>query len=114
MYGMEVMLFEGYALTGWAYWRHYRRLLPGCPHLGLFLPWGMVWPVAEFLGLLHIRFPADVIWDLPKYFVAFGMIVTLFENQTRSCRWKCGAEKGRSKGQSRQPGEEHLPGLHEP
>ena len=42
----------------------------------------MVWPVAELLALLHVHVPADVIWDLPKYFVAFGMIVTLFENQT--------------------------------
>jgi signal transduction histidine kinase/CheY-like chemotaxis protein len=42
----------------------------------------MVWPVAELLGLLSVHVPADVIWDLPKYFVAFGMIVTLFENQT--------------------------------
>jgi signal transduction histidine kinase/DNA-binding response OmpR family regulator len=83
MNGMEVMLFEGYALTGWAYWRHYRRFTPGVFLTSLaFFAWGMVWPVAELTELLHIYVPPDVIWDLPKYFVAFGMIVTLFENQT--------------------------------
>jgi signal transduction histidine kinase/CheY-like chemotaxis protein len=83
MLGMETMLFEGYAFTGVAYWRHYRRYSPGVVlTAGSFLLWGMVWPVAELAGLLHIQIPADVIWDLPKYFVAFGMIVNLFENQT--------------------------------
>ncbi len=83
MLGMETMLFEGYGLTAWAYWRYYRRYTPGVVlTAGSFLLWGMVWPVAETAGLLHIQIPADVIWDLPKYFVAFGMIVTLFENQT--------------------------------
>jgi signal transduction histidine kinase/DNA-binding response OmpR family regulator len=83
MFGMETMLFEGYAFTAVAYWRHYRRYSPGVVlTAGSFLLWGLVWPVAETLGLLHIQVPADVIWDLPKYFVAFGMIVTLFENQT--------------------------------
>jgi signal transduction histidine kinase/DNA-binding response OmpR family regulator len=83
MFGMETMLFEGYAFTGVAYWRHYRRFTPGVVlTAGSFLLWGMVWPVAELLGLLHVQVPADVIWDLPKYFVAFGMMVTLFENQT--------------------------------
>ena len=83
MLGMETMLFEGYAFTALAYWRHYRRYTPGVVlTAGSFFLWGMVWPVAELLGLLSIQVPADVIWDLPKYFVAFGMIVTLFENQT--------------------------------
>jgi signal transduction histidine kinase/DNA-binding response OmpR family regulator len=83
MNGMEVMLFEGYALTGWAYWRHYRRFTPGVFLTSLaFFAWGMVWPVAELTEFLRLHVPADVIWDLPKYFVAFGMIVTLFENQT--------------------------------
>jgi signal transduction histidine kinase/DNA-binding response OmpR family regulator len=83
MLGMETMLFEGYGLTAWAYWRYYRRYTPGVVlTAGSFFLWGMVWPVAETAGLLKIQIPPDVIWDLPKYFVAFGMIVTLFENQT--------------------------------
>src|ERR1700723_87969 len=42
----------------------------------------MVWPVAEVWALFHVNIAGDhVVWDLPKYFVAFGMIITLFENQ---------------------------------
>ena len=41
-----------------------------------------MFPIAEFLAAIHVNIPGDhVVWDLPKYFVAFGMIVTLFENQ---------------------------------
>jgi signal transduction histidine kinase/CheY-like chemotaxis protein len=94
MFGMEVMLFAGYALTAWAYWRHYRRFTPGVVLTSLsFFAWGMVWPVAELAALLHVQIPADVIWDLPKYFVAFGMIVTLFENQTEVLQWEVGERK---------------------
>jgi two-component system sensor histidine kinase/response regulator len=47
--------------------------------------WGLVFPVAEFLASRHIDIPGDhVLWDLPKYFVAVGMILTLFENQAEA------------------------------
>ena len=83
-FGMDFLLFEGFAITGWRYWRYFRRVTPGAVLTSLaFLAWGLVFPVAEICGALHINIPGDhVVWDLPKYFVAFGMIVTLFENQT--------------------------------
>ena len=82
--GMDFLLFEGFAITGWRYWRYFRRLTPGVALTALsFLAWGLVFPVAEICAALHVNIPGDhVVWDLPKYFVAFGMIVTLFENQT--------------------------------
>ncbi len=82
--GMDFLLFEGFAITGWRYWRYFRRLTPGVLLTSLsFLAWGLVFPVAEICAALHIDIPGDhVVWDLPKYFVAFGMIMTLFENQT--------------------------------
>ena len=81
---MDFLLFEGFAITGWRYWRYFRRLTPGVLLTSLsFLAWGLVFPVAEICAALHIDIPGDhVVWDLPKYFVAFGMIMTLFENQT--------------------------------
>jgi signal transduction histidine kinase/DNA-binding response OmpR family regulator len=83
MFGMEVMLSEGFGFTGWVYWRYYRRFTPGVFLTSTsFILWGLVWPVAELLNAWHISIPGEVIWDLPKYFVAFGMIMTLFENQT--------------------------------
>ena len=82
--GMDFLLFEAFAITGWTYWRYFRRLTPGVLLTSLsFLAWGLVFPIAEICGALHCNIPGDhVVWDLPKYFVAFGMIVTLFEDQT--------------------------------
>jgi PAS domain S-box-containing protein len=82
--GIDFLLFEGFAITAWRYWRYFRRWTPGVLLTSLsFLAWGLVFPVAEICGALHIDIPGDhVVWDLPKYFVAFGMIMTLFENQT--------------------------------
>ena len=83
-YGMDFILFESFAITGWCYWRHHNRLTPGVLLTSLsLLAWGLVFPVSEICAILHFNIPGDhVVWDLPKYFVAFGMIVTLFENQT--------------------------------
>lgn len=82
--GMDYLLFEGFAITGWRYWRYFRRATPGVLLTSLsFLAWGLVFPVAELCAAAGVHIPGDhVVWDLPKYFVAFGMIVTLFENQT--------------------------------
>jgi PAS domain S-box-containing protein len=93
--GMDFLLFEGFAITGWRYWRHFRRWTPGVLLTSLaFLAWGLVFPVAEICAALHINIPGDhVVWDLPKYFVAFGMIMTLFENQTEILQVEIGVRK---------------------
>ncbi|MGA2131973.1 MAG: ATP-binding protein [Bryobacteraceae bacterium] len=82
--GIDFLLFAGFAFTGMHYWRYFHRVTPGVLLTSLsFLAWGLVFPVAELCAALGIAIPGDhVVWDLPKYFVAFGMIVTLFENQT--------------------------------
>ncbi len=82
--GIDFLLFEGFAVTGWRYWRYFRRFTPGVLLTSLsFLAWGLVFPISEICAALHVNIPGDhVVWDLPKYFVAFGMIMTLFENQT--------------------------------
>ncbi|HUO27613.1 MAG TPA: ATP-binding protein [Bryobacteraceae bacterium] len=93
--GIDFLLFEGFALAGWRYWRYFRRLTPGVLLTSLsFLAWGLVFPVAEFCAALGLNVQGDsVVWDLPKYFVAFGMIVTLFENQTEALRLEIGERK---------------------
>jgi signal transduction histidine kinase/DNA-binding response OmpR family regulator len=82
-YGLDFILFTCFAMTGVAYLRCYRRFTPGVMLTSIsFFLWGLVWPVAEICELLHANIPGDhVVWDLPKYFVAFGMIMTLFEIQ---------------------------------
>ncbi|HVN05053.1 MAG TPA: ATP-binding protein [Bryobacteraceae bacterium] len=93
--GIDFLLFQGFALTGWRYWRYFHRLTPGVLLTSLsFLAWGLVFPVSELCVALGLNIPGDnVVWDLPKYFVAFGMIVTLFENQTEVLRVEIGERK---------------------
>lgn len=82
--GLTAYLFSLFAVTGILYWRHYRRLTPGVLTTSVsFVAWGLVFPIGDILDAFHIV-PniSGVIWDLPKYFVAFGMILTLFESET--------------------------------
>jgi signal transduction histidine kinase/CheY-like chemotaxis protein len=82
--GINLILFAGFALTGLLYLRHHGRSTPGVVlTAGSFLAWGLVFPVGALADSFAWKIPNDsVLWDLPKYFVAFGMILTLFENQT--------------------------------
>jgi signal transduction histidine kinase/DNA-binding response OmpR family regulator len=83
-YGMDFILFASFASIGAAYWMKYRRFTPGVLFTALsFTLWGLVWPVAEICQAAGLKIPGDnVVWDLPKYFVAFGMIMTLLEEKT--------------------------------
>ncbi len=85
-YGLDYLLWSFFAVTGLLYWKHFRRLSPGVIFTSLsFFAWGMVFPVFEYLYSLHVGPPgSSVLWDLPKYFVAFGMIFTLYENQSET------------------------------
>jgi PAS domain S-box-containing protein len=83
-YGIDYLLFSFFAITAFLYWQHHRRTTPGVILTSVsFLAWGVFFPLADVLAALHLG-PASnsLFWDLPKYFVAFGMILTLLENQT--------------------------------
>jgi PAS domain S-box-containing protein len=78
--GLKFYLSTYFAITGIAYWRHFRRFTPGVVFTSLsFLAWGMVWPSWSLLGFRG-QDPSSFLLDLPKYFVAFGMIMTLSED----------------------------------
>jgi signal transduction histidine kinase/DNA-binding response OmpR family regulator len=83
-YGIEFILFSAFSAAGLAYWRYFRRFTPGVLFTSFsLLLWGMVWPVADLFDVWGVNIPGDnVLWDLPKYFVAFGMIVTLLEEKS--------------------------------
>ena len=84
-YGLYFYLFGFFYVTGLSYFRRFRRVTPGVLLTSIsFLAWGSVFPVSGIL-LGHAGIPGarSVFWDLPKFFVAFGMILTLFENQTQ-------------------------------
>jgi signal transduction histidine kinase/FixJ family two-component response regulator len=94
-YGIDLMLFGAFAVTGYCWWEHYRRFSPGIVLTSVsFVAWGLVFPIGELLDAMHFNIPGDnVVWDLPKYFVAFGMIVTLFENQAEMLRLEIGERR---------------------
>lgn len=83
-HGLRFYLFGFFYITGLVYFRHFRRFTPGVMFTSAsFIVWGSVFPIASLLVTRHIGpGPTSFFWDLPKFFVAFGMIFTLFENQT--------------------------------
>jgi PAS domain S-box-containing protein len=83
--GLYFYMFGFFAATGLAYYRHFRRFTPGVIFTAVsFLAWGCVPPVGNALYYAHHigPGPGNFFWNLPKFFVAFGMILTLLENQT--------------------------------
>jgi PAS domain S-box-containing protein len=84
-HGLYFYLFGFFYATGLVYFRRFRRFSPGVLLTSIsFLAWGCVFPLsAILLGRPGIPGARSVLWDLPKFFVAFGMILTLFENQTQ-------------------------------
>jgi PAS domain S-box-containing protein len=85
-YGIDLILFLFFAGAGVLYWTHYGKSTPGVVLTALsFIAWGLVFPVGEILGAYSIGPPDDsAFWDLEKYAVAFGMLLTLFEEKTES------------------------------
>ena len=82
-HGLDFYLFGFFYVTGLVYFRHFRRLSPGVLLTSAsFILWGAVFPVSTFVAAHGSDIgPASFVWNLPKFFVAFGMILTLFENQ---------------------------------
>jgi two-component system, cell cycle sensor histidine kinase and response regulator CckA len=73
-----------FVTAGVIYWRHFRRFTPGVITASVaFLLWGSTAHLSRYLNSHHLP-PSDFsfVWDLPKYLVAFGMILTLYEDET--------------------------------
>ncbi len=83
IWGIYGYLSALFGLAGVQYWRSFRRFTPGVILTSLsFIAWGLVFPVGAMLLARNMGPPSNsIVYDLPKYFVAFGMILTLFENQ---------------------------------
>jgi PAS domain S-box-containing protein len=83
-HGMNFYLLGFFYVTGLVYFRHFRRFSPGVILTSAaFMAWGCVFPLSSVLIALGTGpGKGSFFWDLPKFFVAFGMILTLFENQT--------------------------------
>src|SRR3984885_9237455 len=73
-----------FALSGVLFWRRVPRMSPGVVAVsGGFLAWGAVFPAAM---LLAAAFPTLAVnpelWNVPKFFVAIGMVLTMLEDQS--------------------------------
>jgi len=82
-HGLLLYFFGFFYATGLAYFRRFNRYSPGILLTSAsFIAWGCVFPLAAILQAYGVGpSPASTVWNLPKLFVAFGMILTLFENQ---------------------------------
>jgi two-component system, NtrC family, sensor kinase len=78
-----------YALTGFLYWYSYNRFSPGVllTSAGL-LAWAAVFPAFYLVQPIFPQALEDLIGigNVPKFWVAIGMIVTLLEDKTRSAQ----------------------------
>ena len=81
--GIYIILSAIYGFVGLFYWRSRKRVSTGVLTTTIgFLAWGAVFPT----GLLHDVYAPSLhidpeVWNIPKYFVAVGMILTLLEEQ---------------------------------
>jgi diguanylate cyclase (GGDEF)-like protein len=71
------------------FWNRYRRATAGVlTSVGGFTLWGAVFPASVLLQVLapSVKVESEV-WNIPKYLVAVGMILTLLEDQIEKSRY---------------------------
>jgi len=81
--GINCILTWLFLGAGALVWRRYRRTTAGVlTMVGGFIAWGFVFPIGEALAFwapnLHID---DAAYNIPKYIVALGVILTMLEEQ---------------------------------
>jgi two-component system NtrC family sensor kinase len=87
-FGFLALLTLGFALPGFLFYRRYPRWSPGVvTSAGGFLLWGAVFPVGEIMSAWAPNLKVNPeLWNTPKFFVAFGMILTLLEDKSEFLR----------------------------
>ena len=82
-YGLDCIYFVLYLMAGVEYWRKFPQRTTGSltAVVGLVV-WALVFPISAYFALfrpdLHIH---SSVWNLPKYIVAIGILLTLLEEQ---------------------------------
>lgn len=81
--GIIVVLTALNLLAAVLFWRQHGRVTAGVlTTVTGFLLWGAVFPIAALLNTYAPKLNIDSeVWNIPKYLVAVGMILTLLENQ---------------------------------
>jgi two-component system, NtrC family, sensor kinase len=94
--GLTALLGLGFALPGVFLCRNHWRASPGIlTAAGGFFCWGAVFPVGMLLDHIapHASVPAEL-WNTPKLFVAFGMILAIVEDKSESIESMQRKERG--------------------
>ncbi len=75
--------------VAYLYWRWYRRITAGVmTAVGGFVLWGAVFPASFLLNLLAPSLNVESeAWNVPKYLVAVGMILSLLEDQIETSKY---------------------------
>ncbi|MFY9527415.1 MAG: ATP-binding protein [Candidatus Acidiferrales bacterium] len=83
--GVTAALTLSFGLSGVLYWRRFPRFSWGVLTVaGGFLAWGAVFPVGALMNHFYPKLQVNPeLWNVPKFFVAFGMILTLLEEKSR-------------------------------
>jgi len=84
-FAINAILTISFGLCGLLFWKRYPRPSAGVIAVsGGFLAWGAVFPVGALLDhyLPKLQMNPEI-WNVPKYFVAFGMVLTLLEDKSR-------------------------------
>lgn len=87
-FGFLALLTLGFGFPGFLFWRRYQRWTPGViTSAGGFLLWGAVFPIGSLMDTWAPQLKVNPeLWNTPKFFVAFGMILTLLEDKSEFLR----------------------------
>ncbi|MGA7226570.1 MAG: ATP-binding protein [Candidatus Acidiferrales bacterium] len=83
--GANAILTLSFAFCGILFWKRFPRRSTGVLAVaGGFLAWGAVFPTGALLAQIAPKLQVNPeLWNVPKFFVAFGMILTLIEDKSR-------------------------------
>jgi len=83
--GANAILTLSFAFCGILFWKRFPRRSTGVLAVaGGFLAWGAVFPTGAVLDHFAPQLRVNPeLWNVPKFFVAFGMILTLIEDKSR-------------------------------
>jgi two-component system, NtrC family, sensor kinase len=84
-FGILAILTLTFGLCGFLFWNRYPRFSPGVIAVTAgFISWGAVFPVATILAAIAPKLQMNPeLWNVPKFFVAFGMVLALVEDKSR-------------------------------
>jgi len=82
--GINAILTLTFGLCGVLYWKRFPRRSPGVITVtGGFLAWGAVFPAGALFASYAPKLQLNPeLWNVPKFFVAFGMILALIEDKS--------------------------------